>query len=325
MKKVQHISSFEKTKILADNRRLQILQWLMAEPATLTQLAKRLGQSAARVQHHMNKLVEADLVKLHEVRVRGTVTEKYYQAKAGAFLLQQMILPEGKKPALVFSGSHDLAIEEVSRKLSDFLDIILYPVGSLDGLINLRQGLCHISGVHLLDESGEYNTPYIKHFFPDRAIVMVTLAHRTQGLMFAKGNPKHIKGPGDLTKPDVRFINRNPGSGTRLWVDRELKKYQIQSDQIIGYQSIAHTHTACAQAIVSNSADTAFGLQAAARQFDLEFIPLFEEKYDLIIPGEHMNIFSPLLNHIQTAAFRKNLSSFTGYNPRNSGEQYTLH
>ena len=320
MKKVHPITSFEQTKLLADSRRLQILQWLMDSPATLTQLGRRLGQSPARVRHHVQKLVNADLVEQAEIRVRGTVTEKFYRAKAGAFLIQKMILPEGERPALLFAGSHDLVIEEIAQKLSPYLDIILHPVGSLDGLINLRQGLCHLSGAHLLDASGDYNTPYLSRLFPQRGVQVVTLAHRVQGLMLAPSNPLGIRDLGDLARENIRFANRNTGSGTRIWFDEKLREENIPADEISGYENTCATHTAAAQKVKGGDADAAIGLQAAALQCELDFVPLFEERFDLIIPKEHATLAAPLFDEIQTAAFRNAAQNLTGYNVAHSGE-----
>ena len=321
MKKASLITSFEKTKLLADSRRMQILQWLMDSPATLTQLGQRLGQSPARVRHHVQKLIEADLVELAEVRVRGTVTEKFLCAKAGAFLLQKMILPVGERPALLFSGSHDLVIEEIARKLSPYLDIILHPVGSLDGLINLRQGLCHISGAHLLDESGDYNTPYLSRIFPQRSLQVVTLAHRVQGLMLAPSNPKNIHNLSDLIREDIYFSNRNPGSGTRIWLDEKLREENILAEEINGYENTCATHTAAAEKVKQGLANAAIGLQAAALQCELDFIPLFEERFDLVVPEEFASVAAPLFNEIQTSAFRVVAQTLTGYNVTHSGEK----
>lgn len=321
MKKATLITSFEQTKLLADSRRLQILQWLMDSPATLTQLGQRLGQSPARVRHHVQKLVDADLVEQAEIRVRGMVTEKFYRAKAGAFLIQKMILPEGDRPALLFAGSHDLVIEEIAQKLSPYLDVILHPVGSLDGLINLRQGLCHISGVHLLDESGDYNTPYLSRLFPQRGLQVVTLAHRMQGLMLRPSNPMGIRNLRDLAREDIRFINRNAGSGTRIWLDEKLREENIPTEEIDGYENTCATHTSAAQQVKLGLADTAIGLQAAALQCELDFIPLFEERFDLVVPKEYATAAAPLFDEIQTSAFRAAAQTLTGYNVAHSGEQ----
>jgi len=324
MEKVQPLKTFEQIKMLADSRRMEILRLLMAEPATLTQLARTLGQSPAWVRHHILALESANLIELGETRVTGKVTEKFYRAKAGALLLQELILPKGGKPAIVFSGSHDLALEKIGEQIADHLTLFTLPVGSLDGLVNLRLGLCQISGAHLLDKSGEYNTPFVRHLFPDRPMDIVTLAYRTQGLIVAPGNPRGVRGAADLAQSGLRFINRNPGSGTRLWLDGELDRLGIPAEAIDGYEQIVNTHTECACAIVSGQADAALGLQASALQFGLDFIPLFEERYDLILPREQENILSPLLEHIQTATFRREIATLTGYNTTHSGEQITI-
>lgn len=320
MKIVSPINSFEKIKLLADSRRMDILRLLMAAPATLTLLARTLKQSPAWVRHHILALESAGLIEISEIRKTGKVTEKFYQAKADALLFQEIVLPKSKKPSVIFSGSHDIALENVTNHLAKNFNLLSLPVGSLDGLVNLRQGLCQISGSHLLDESGEYNTPFIKHLFPDRDVEVITLAYRMQGLMLAGGNPKGIKRVADIAKPNVRFVNRNRGSGTRLWLDAELRRQRIPVEKISGYENQVKTHSEAANSIFQNKADVSLGLQAAAHQKGLGFIPLFEERYDLVLPRERERNLNPLFDYIQTADFRALLSSLTGYDSRHSGE-----
>jgi putative molybdopterin biosynthesis protein len=324
VKKIEAIHSFGNIKLLADSRRMEILRLLMASPATLTQLARTLRQSPAWIRHHLLALEAAGLVAVSEIRKTGKVTEKFYRAKADGLLLQEMILPKSKKPTVIFSGSHDLALEGIAEQLGKHVTLLSLPVGSLDGLVNLRQGLCQICGSHLLDETGEYNTPFVRHFFPDRAVEVVTLAYRTQGLMLASGNPKEIKQIAEVARPDVRFINRNAGSGTRLWLDTELRKLKIPTDNINGYDKVVKTHSEAAALIASGKADAALGLQAAAHLHGLDFIPLFEERYDLVLPRENEKILTPLLDYLQTSAFRTELNALTGYNSLHSGEQIAL-
>ncbi len=321
VKKVETVTSFDKIKLLADPRRMDILRLLMAAPATLTLLARTLKQSPAWIRHHILALESADLIEVGEVRKTGKVMEKFYRAKADALLLQEIILPKTKKPAVIFSGSHDLALEGIAEHLEKHVMLLSMPVGSLDGLVNLRQGLCQISGSHLLDESGEYNTPFVRHLFPDRDVEIITLAHRTQGLILASGNPKGIKKISDIARTSVRFVNRNAGSGTRLWFDAELQKLKIPAEKINGYDQVVKTHSAAALAIQSGQADAALGLQAAAYQNKLDFIPLFEERYDLVLPRENKKTLMPLLDYLQTANFRTALNVLTGYNSTHSGEQ----
>ena len=324
MKKVESIRSFGNIKLLADSRRMDILRLLMASPATLTQLARTMKQSPAWIRHHILTLAAADLVEVQEVRKTGRVTEKFYCAKAEALLLQEIILPKTKKPSVIFSGSHDLALEAVAEHLERHVTLLSMPVGSLDGLVNLRQGLCQISGSHLLDENGEYNTPFVRHLFPDREVEIVTLAYRTQGLIHSPDNPLEIKNITDVARTDVRFVNRNPGSGTRLWFDGELRRLKIPAERVSGYDRIVKTHTEAAALIASRKADAAVGLQAAAHQHGLGFIPLFEERYDLILPRKNETALLPLLEYIQTADFRESLNSLIGYNTAHTGEQILL-
>lgn len=321
MKTVSPLQSFDKIKLLADSRRMDILRLLMASPATLTHLARTLKRSPAWVRHHILALESADLIEISEVRRTGKVMEKFYRAKADALLLQEIVLPKGKKPSVIFSGSHDIALEGIAEHLSRHLNLLSLPVGSLDGLVNLRQGLCQISGSHLLDESGEYNIPFVKHLFPDRDVEIITLAYRTQGLILAAGNPKGIKKIADIAREDVRFVNRNAGSGTRIWLDAELRRQKLPVEKINGYGDQVKTHSEAARIIHENKADVSLGLQAAARRHGLEFIPLFEERYDLVLPQAEERELNPLLEYIQTSNFRQALAELTGYSTLHSGEQ----
>lgn len=324
MGRVEALHSFDLIKLLADPRRMEILRLLMASPATLTQLGRTMKRSPAWIRHHILALESANLVEVSEIRKTGKVTEKFYRAKADALLLQEIILPKTKRPAVIFSGSHDLALEGIAEALSKYVTLLILPVGSLDGLVNLRQGLCQISGSHLLDATGEYNAPTIRRLFPDRDVELIILAHRTQGLMVARENPKGIKKIPDIAKLNIRFVNRNAGSGTRLWLDVELRKLKIRPENIKGYDKIVKTHSEAAILIETGKADVALGLQAASHQHGLGFIPLFEERYDLVLPRENKKPLIPLLDYLQTATFRNQMNALTGYNTTHSGEQIPL-
>jgi putative molybdopterin biosynthesis protein len=322
MASIQKLKSFEQLKLLSDPRRLVILRQLMTGPASLTMLGKALGEHPAWVRHHLKQLETAGLVELVETRIQSGVVEKFYRACAGGFMIQELILSQNQRhPAIIFSGSHDLAIELLANLLSEHLDILSLPVGSLDGLTALRQNLCNISGVHLLDSSGEYNLPFIRHFFPDRMMSVVTLAHREQGLMLAPGNPKSINSLVDLGRRNITFVNRNPGSGTRLWLDQHLMQEGIPAEFIVGYKHAVNTHTACASLVQAGNADAALGLRAAAHQFGLDFVPLFHERYDLVYMQEQNASLLPLLDTIQMRNFRHKVISLTGYDMAHSGEQ----
>jgi putative molybdopterin biosynthesis protein len=325
MGSIQYLHSFEQLKLLADPKRLLILQHLMSGPASLTMLGKLIGEHPAWVRHHVKQLESAGLVELVETRIQAGVVEKFYRARSGGYLVQELIIPQDEhRPVIVFSGSHDLAVELLTRLLSPHLDVLTLPIGSLDGLVALRQNLCHLSGAHLLDPGGEYNLPFVRHFFPDRPMQVITLAHREQGLMTAPGNPKAIHSLSDLARQDVTFINRNTGSGTRLWLDRQLQEAGIAVNQIKGYAQAVSTHTACAEAVHSLHADVALGLQASARQFGLDFLPLFHERYDLIYTQELSHRLEPLMDTIQTLGFRRGVNALTGYDTTHTGELIPL-
>jgi putative molybdopterin biosynthesis protein len=321
MKTISPLTSFEQLKLLADPRRMEIVRLLMAEPATLSQLGRAIGKHPAWVQHHIKALEAGGLVETGEVCATDGITEKYYRAKADGFIIQAMILPQGKKPVLVFSGSHDLALEQLALQISPHVEVLLHPVGSLDGLVNLRMGLCNASGAHLLDSTGEYNTPFVSRLFPDRLMHLITLAHRTQGWMVAPGNPKGIRGAADLLQPGLRFINRNPGSGTRLWLDAELQRLGIIPETISGYERVVKTHTEAARAIQSGQADAALGLEAAAQAHGLDFLPLFSERYDLVLPDQELKPFAPLLDMLNNGSFRQGVRSLRGYDTSHTGEE----
>ena len=328
MQKIQRIQSFEHLKILADGRRLSILRILMAQPATLSQLGMKLGLHPAQVRHHLKLLENVGLVELVETRlVRGFV-EKYYQARASAFMLNELILPrvDGREVIAVL-GSHDLALEALSKKLMENktagFQLLLLPIGSLDGLVALRQGAAQLAGCHLVDhDSGEYNLPYIRRIFPDIAVRMVTMAHRSQGLMLPHGNPKNIKGLSDLARDDVIFVNRNAGSGTRLWLDRQLEKLSIPGESINRYSPEMWTHTAVAQAVHEGRADAGLGIQAAALAAGLEFVPLSEERYDLVLTEEGIlnRRLAPLFDYLVSSDFRREADALGGYDTSHSGQ-----
>jgi putative molybdopterin biosynthesis protein len=297
----------------------------MAGPASLTMLGNVLGEHPAWVRHHLKQLETAGLVELVETQVHSGVVEKFYRAYSSGFLVQELILPDNpSRPAIVFSGSHDLAVELLAHQLSKHLDVLILPVGSMDGLVILRQNLSNLSGTHLLDQCGEYNLPFIRHFFPDRAMQVVTLAHREQGLMITAGNPKAIHSLADLARAEVTFINRNPGSGTRLWLDRQLQAESIPTEYIHGYDTAVSTHTECAHLVQIGKADLALGLRASAHQFGLDFLPLFYERYDIVFSQEQNKLLAPLLDTLQTRAFRQSVEALTGYGTTHTGEQIPL-
>lgn len=328
---LQKVNHFPDLKLLGDPRRLAILRILMEKPATLSQLGASLDVTPARVRHHLVQLEAAGFVKLVDTRpVRG-FTEKYYQATAQTYWLNLTLMPEPPKQGrLVVFGSHDPALEMLAEWMKTdptTPDMLAVPVGSLDGLIALRQGFSQMAGCHLFDPlGGEYNTSYVRHFFPDRPMHVMTLAHRQQGLVVAPGNPSGIRDLADLMRGDITFINRERGSGTRLWLDQQINVLGLDSAQITGYQSEVNTHTQVAEAVRQGCATAGLAVLAAARQVGLGFIPLFEERFDLVIADDAFNsaLLLPVLDILQTRRFRNSVENLGGYDSHETGKEISL-
>ena len=227
---------------------------------------------------------------------------------------------------ILCTGSHDLSIDilgdQLKRNFPGF-KIAASNVGSLGGLAAVHRGETHIAGTHLLDPAtGRYNIADIQRTIPDTPLVLVRLVQRTQGLLVQPGNPKKITHLGDLVRKDVTFVNRQPGSGTRVLLDFELQRQQLVGHSIRGYEREEFTHMGVAVAIASGLADVGLGVQSAANALKLEFIPVGEEQYDLLIRRSFFESEdgSKLLQVISSSAFRQAVEALGGYDAGGSGE-----
>jgi putative molybdopterin biosynthesis protein len=225
---------------------------------------------------------------------------------------------------ILIQGSHDLTIDLIAQYLSyRGMRLSSANLGSLGGLIALSRGEAHLAGSHLLDpESGKYNIPYIQQYLPDVPVVILAFILRNQGLILPKGNPKEIESLNDLTREDVTFINRQRGAGTRVLLDYHLKEMGISNKKIKGYEREEYTHLAVAAAVSSGWADCGLGIHAAASALELDFIPLFQERYDLIIPRNHYesSLLVPLLEILKDPDFRHSVDALPGYDTSSMGE-----
>lgn len=220
---------------------------------------------------------------------------------------------------LVAIGSHDPLLDEVAdllHKMDPSFYMSSSHVGSMGGIMAVRRGETHIAGIHLLDEcDGSYNTSFIHKHFPQGGVRLVECVGRTQGLMLAKGNPKKIHGIEDLTKPGLRYINRQKGSGTRILFDYLCKQNKIDTSAVYGYDREEFTHTSVAAQIASDSGDAGMGIYSAAHMYDLDFLPICVEQYDLLIPDNAWD--TPMVQHLlrvlQSDEFRGRLEDMGGY------------
>jgi molybdate-binding protein/DNA-binding transcriptional regulator YhcF (GntR family) len=237
---------------------------------------------------------------------------------------QRAEMPDDKGTILIV-GSHDLALNmlvSTVKERNPELNIEVSYAGSLGGLIALQENRAHLAGIHLLDEeTGEYNYPYVRHVLPGRETAIVHLAYRVQGLMFAKTNPKQIQGIEDLGRGEITFINRQKGSGTRVLLDLHLRRLGILPSEVNGYDNELDTHVAVAASIAQGEADCGLGIQAAASASGLGFIPLFRERYDLVIPEEHFRsvLLFPLINIVSSSEFRNTVGKVEGYDSSQTG------
>ena len=220
-------------------------------------------------------------------------------------------------------GSHDPMLDLLGQHLA-----LSFPgdhlasanVGSMGGLIALRRKEAHLAGIHLLDEqTGEYNVSYIPQHLPNEPLQLITFAHREQGLIVAKGNPHAIQSLDDL--PRLRYVNRQRGAGTRILLDYELKRREINPDQITGYDHEEYTHLAVAAAVATGIADCGLGVRSAAVALDLDFIPAGWERYDLAIPAEHLDHpgVAHLIEVLRSETFKGALRAQPGYDTRETG------
>ncbi len=221
-------------------------------------------------------------------------------------------------------GSHDMTLDLLAQFLAQRgRRFVSANAGSLGGLVALRRGEAHLAGSHLLDpQTGEYNLAYLRQYLPDTPVQLMVWVGRQQGLLVAKGNPKRIASLADLARPEVRYVNRQRGAGTRVLLDYHLQQLGISPEQVAGYAQEEYTHLAVAAAVASGRADTGLGVMAAARALDLDFIPLYVERYDLVIPCEHLrgDLLAPLFDVMHDPAFRQAVQALAGYAVESMGK-----
>ncbi|MEV4173077.1 molybdopterin biosynthesis protein [Nonomuraea sp. NPDC049709] len=229
---------------------------------------------------------------------------------------------------IVAIGSHDMVLDLAAsalRAADPLITLASSNVGSLGGLVALRDGLCHLAGSHLLDPAtGEYTLPYVDRLLgADADIAVVRLVHREQGLIVAPGNPLGLTGLKDLTRPDLRYVNRQRGAGTRALLDHELAGLGIDASEVSGYSREEHTHLAVAAAVAAGRADAGLGILAAARAFGLDFVPVAEEPYDLVLRTSTLSeeLLAPLWALLELPDFRAEVEALGGYSCAETGRR----
>ena len=241
-----------------------------------------------------------------------------------------LVEPEAINNTIVSIGSHDITLDILSdeiRNRGNDIRIASGNVGSLGGLLALKRGTAHMAGCHLLDiQTGEYNISYIRKYLEGVPVHVFNLVARDQGLIIQKGNPKEVKGIGDLKRDDITFVNRQPGSGTRILFDYKLKEMGIDPARIMGYENEEYTHMNVAVSVLNGMTDVGLGIMAAARALDLDFIPVIKEQYDLVVPSSFVDDpkIELIIGVARSREFRERIKGLGGYNPAKSGDLWKV-
>lgn len=264
----------------------------------------------------ITSLVEADGIAILPRGIQGL--------PAGAEVDVRLYRTPDEIDRTIFAiGSHDLTLDLLSQYLSkEDRRLTSANVGSLAGLVALRRGEAHLAGSHLLDpDTGQYNLTYIKQYLAEQSIIVVGFVDRQQGLIVQRGNPKQLSSLNDIVINKATFVNRQHGAGTRVLLDHQLNSACIASDSIRGYNHEEYTHLAVAAAVKSGRADCGLGIAAAAEALDLDFIPLFPEEYDLIIPVKYYSsdLLAPLLRILADEDFKNQVNTLPGYDVTRMG------
>ena len=226
---------------------------------------------------------------------------------------------EQLKNTILFIGSHDSLVDEISKILvqrKSKFSLSSAHVGSMGGIQAIRRSEAHLAGIHLLNEKdGSYNQSFVNKYFSSGEVSLIECVGRTQGIMVAKKNPKNITSISSLCNPGIRYINRQKGSGTRILFDYLCKKEGIITDSITGYDHEEFTHNDVAKLIAKGEADAGLGVHADAKLYDLDFIPIYSEQYDLLIPDtmkNHPGIIE-IIDILKSEEFAEKAAMLGGY------------
>ncbi len=267
----------------------------------------------------ISSLVEADGVVRVPAHSEGVETGEEVTVE----LLRPLSDIQGN---LLMAGSHDNALDLLAGELKvrhHDARLSTSAVGSLAGLISVRDGEAHIASSHLLDpQTGEYNWHYIERYLKGREVVVVNFVQREQGILTPKGNPKGVTGISDLSRNDIHIVNRQSGAGTRVLLDHLMEREGLSPADVRGYERVETTHMAVAMAVAAGRADGGLGIFAAARILNLDFIPLERERFDFIVPAEYWvtPAIQKVMDILNDRAFRDAVEELGGYNTALTGQ-----
>lgn len=279
-----------------------------------------LARPVSKLGELLNYMVTADGLIVEQVQkssrneLRGRVRLQLLQDSQA---IEEEIVIAGCDPAMYLAAEH-------FRRYRDGASVVGCTMGSVAAIDALRREEVHVAGLHLVDErSGQSNLPYLKRYLKSGRFTVIRFAAWEQGLMVPRNNPKKIRGVEDLTRRGVRFVNREAGSGARLLFDSQLAKTGLVSKEIKGIDNEVFSHLEVGRSIVEGRADVGIGMQSAALQFGLDFLPLQEEHYDLVMPSHYLTSHPSLSRFIDSLVgkpFRKEVEALGGYDVKEIGK-----
>jgi putative molybdopterin biosynthesis protein len=240
-------------------------------------------------------------------------------------LIDRWILESTEREKVILIAGSD---DPLLRKIIDIYNnektgVIFYaPVGSINGLKLLKRNAATMSCVHILDlEKKAYTLSYLDRYLSIDGYVVVQLFFREQGLFVKKDNPKGIGSLRDIARNDIVYVNRNQGSGTRLLFDFLIGEEKIAPDRIKGYTQEVSSHIEAGLTVLKGDGDCALGIRYIANILDLDFVPLFNERFDMVIPEDHFHSVQvkSFLSFFEQQRLVNSINDFTGYDVSNTG------
>jgi len=298
----------------------EVAKLLRVSKLTVYDLIKKGSLPAYRVGKQMR--IDASELEAYKVRAREG-NNSFSSSMPEPALKQNLAVPGAK--SIVITGqdvSLDILAKYIEKNTKRVRPLRSY-VGSLDSLISMYQGHSDVVSTHLLDgDTGEYNVPYIRRLLVGFPYIAINLVSRTAGFYVQKGNPKQICTWEDLKKDGITIVNREKGSGARVLLDEQLRLHGISPQQVKGYHSEESNHLAVAGKVSDGQADVGVGIEKAAYIVGVDFVPLIQERYDLVMLNtpENRDYIEIIKGILRSEEFQNELRSIRGYDLSRTGE-----
>jgi putative molybdopterin biosynthesis protein len=264
------------------------------------------------------------ITSLSRANVLLTIPRFSEGVRGGAQIPARALRPLAQiERTLLAVGSHDVALDLVAGRLAaSEIELVSAHVGSIAGLVALRERACHLAGTHVLDPAtGIYNDAAVRRYGPAVPVALIRLAEREQGFLAAHGNPLGLQTLADIARTGARYVNRQRDAGTRILFDSLLAAAGIASDAIVGYERLEFSHLAVGQLVANGSADAGLAIRAAAHAFGLDFVSIAWEPYELALPAAALDEprIRLLVETLRDSAFRAEVEALGGYDAANAG------